>query len=65
MDSTVTSNGNIFFVCILSLWYAQVVLATLSRLMAKKTEEPILHVKGWVNGQVAIEVVRSYSRMHW
>ena len=25
------------------------VLATLSRLMAEKMEEPILHVKGWVN----------------
>ena len=57
MDSTVTSNGNIFFVCILSLWYAQVVLATFSRLVAEKTEEPILHIKGWVNGQVTIAVV--------
>ena len=31
---------------------AQVVLATLSGLMAAKTEEPILHVKGWANGGI-------------
>ena len=33
--------------------------------MAEKMEEPILHVKGWVNGQVEIAVVRLYYRMHW
>ena len=42
---------------------AQVVLATLSQLMDKKTEESIFHVKGWVNGWIKIAVVRYYSRM--
>ena len=55
----------IFFVCLLSLWDAQVILYTLSRLMVAKTEEPILHVKGLVKFQFAISVVRSYSRIHW
>ena len=41
----------------------QVVLATLSRFMAAKMDEPILHVKGWVNGRIAITVTRSYSRV--
>ena len=54
----------IFFVCLLSLWDAQVVLATLSRLMAAKTEEPIFHVGGRFNSQVVIVVVRSYSWIH-
>ena len=42
---------------------ALVVLANLSRLMAAKPEEPISHVCGWVNGRIAITVVRSYSHM--
>ena len=42
---------------------AQVVLTTLSQLMAPKTEEQILHVKSWVNGQIAIAVARLYSPM--
>ena len=42
---------------------AQFVLATLSSIMAAKTEEPIFHVKGWVNFQIAITVTRLYSRM--
>ena len=54
-----------FFVILLILWDAQVILATLIRLMATKMEEPILHVEGWVNGQVEIEVVRLYSWMHY
>ena len=54
----------IFFVFLLSLWDAQVVLATLSRLMVAKTEEPIFHVRGWINSQVVIVAVRSYSWMH-
>ena len=33
---------------------AQVVLATLSWLMAAKMDESILHVNGWVNGRIAI-----------
>ena len=37
----------------------QVVLDTLSRLTATKTEEPISHVKGWVNGQIKITDARS------
>ena len=38
---------------------AQVVLATLIRLMAAKTEETISHVKCWVNVWVEIAVARS------
>ena len=33
-----------------------VILTTLSQLMAKKIEEPISHVRFWVNGRVAIVV---------
>ena len=42
---------------------ALVVLADLSRLMAAKMEELILHVHGWINGHIAVAVVRSYSCM--
>ena len=42
---------------------AQVILATLSRLMAVKMEEPISYLKGWVNDQITIAVARSYSQM--
>ena len=42
---------------------AQVVLVTSSRLIAAKTEEPILHVKGWVNGWITIVVARLYYWM--
>ena len=41
----------------------QAILATLSQLMATKTEEPILNIKGWVSGQTAIAVTRLYSQM--
>ena len=40
-----------------------VVLATLSRLMAAKLDEPISHVTGWVNGLIKIAVASSYSRL--
>ena len=40
---------------------AQVLLVTLSRLVATKMEEPILHVKSWVTVQIIIVVVKSYS----
>ena len=42
---------------------ALVVLTNLSRLMVEKLEEPISHVRGWVNGRIAVAVARSYSRM--
>ena len=42
---------------------ALVVLSKLSRVMAEKREEPLLQVRGWVNSQIAITVVRSDSRM--
>ena len=42
---------------------SKVLLVTLSILMDAKMEEPISHVKGWVNGQIAITAARSYSRM--
>ena len=31
--------------------------------MAEKTYKPILHVRGWINGRIAITVFRLYSRM--
>ena len=40
-----------------------VVLANMSRLMAAKMDEPISHVRGWVNGPIVIVVARSYSGM--
>ena len=40
-----------------------VVLVNLSQLMAGKTDEPILHVWGWVNYRMAIVVGISYSQM--
>ena len=39
---------------------AQLSPTTLSRLMVVKTEEPILHVKGWDNVRIAIVVVALY-----
>ena len=41
---------------------SQFVLANLSSLMAAKMEEPIFHIKGWVNNHIAIEVARSFSQ---
>ena len=38
---------------------AQVLSATLSRLMAGKMEESISYVEGWVNGQITIAFARS------
>ena len=38
---------------------AQVLLVTLTQLMAAKMEEPISHVNGWVNGRIKITTVRS------
>ena len=40
-----------------------VVFSTLSRVMAVKMDEPVLHVTGWVNFRIAISVARSYSRL--
>ena len=64
MDGTSTRNGNIFLRSYYQLMgvlgkEAQVVLATLSRLVAAKMEEPISHVKGWVNSQISTSVSRS------
>ena len=42
---------------------ALVVLVQLSRTMAAKREEPIFQVRGWVNGQIANAVAKSYSCM--
>ena len=39
---------------------AQVVLATLSRLMATKIDKPIPHVKGWFNVMISITAMRFY-----
>ena len=38
-----------------------VVLSELSQVMAEKREEPLLQVRGWVNGSITIAVARSYS----
>ena len=40
-----------------------VVLYNLSQLMAEEIDEPIFPVRGWINGWIAIAVVRSYYRM--
>ena len=40
-----------------------VVLANLIPIMAEKMEEPILHVRGWINGRITITVAILYSRM--
>ena len=42
---------------------ALVVLQNLSILMSAKLEERILHVRGWVNSQIVIVVLRYYYRM--
>ena len=42
---------------------SQIVLATLSQLMAAKMEEPILHINGWVNGRIVIAIARLYYWM--
>ena len=42
---------------------ALVVLTNLIRLMAEKLKKPLSHVRGWVNGRIAITVARSYSCM--
>ena len=39
-----------------------VVLVNLSRLVAAKMDEPILHVRDWINGRIAVAVVMSYSQ---
>ena len=42
---------------------ALAVLTNLSRLMAEKMDETILHVRGWINGRIVIVVASSYSRI--
>ena len=37
---------------------SQVRIATLSSFMAAEMEEPILYIKGWVNGRIVITVAR-------
>ena len=41
---------------------AQVLLNQSSGLMTEKLEEPISHMRGWVNGKIVIAVTRSHSR---
>ena len=38
---------------------ALVVLANLIQIMLEKMDEPILQVRGWINGQIAIVVSKS------
>ena len=40
---------------------ALVLISKLSLVVAEKREEPVLKVRGWVNGLITIVVVRSYS----
>ena len=42
---------------------ALVVISQLSPVMAEKMEEPILQVRGWVNGKIVIAVAMSYSQI--
>ena len=42
---------------------ALVVLMNLSQIMAAKIEEPILHMSGWINFQITINIARLYSHM--
>ena len=42
---------------------ALVLMSQLSQFMAEKMEEPLLQVQGWVNGQIVIDIARSYSQM--
>ena len=42
---------------------ALVVLTSFSRLMAKKIEEPLSHIRGWVNGRIVIAIARLYYRI--
>ena len=42
---------------------ALALLADLSRIVAAKMDEPILHMWGWINSQIEIVVAISYSCM--
>ena len=42
---------------------AQFVLTTLSRIMAAKMNEPILHVKSWVNSRIETMFIRWYPQV--
>ena len=42
---------------------ALVVRTQLIRTIIEKIDEPILHVRGWIKGQITITVARSYSHM--
>ena len=63
MVRTATSKRNFFSPFFLSIYgmlgrEALVVLANLSELMAAKIDEPIFHMRGWINGRIAITVAR-------
>ena len=42
---------------------ALIALVKLSQIMSAKMNKTVLHVRGWINGQIAIDVARFYSRM--
>ena len=42
---------------------ALVIVANLIRLMAAKINEPISHMRGWINVWISIAAVRLYSRI--
>ena len=66
MVSTVTTNGFSLFVLSVDGMLGReslILLYQFSQAMAKKREQPLSQVWGWVNGHIAIIVVRSCSRM--
>ena len=68
MASTVTINANIYLHLFFMLMAYQVgkpwwYLRNLSRIMAEKMEEPILHVGSWINCRIAIAVGKYYPRI--
>ena len=61
-----TNNGKyLFFISVNDMLGKEVlvVIVNFSRLMAEKMKEPILHVRGWVVGQITIVVAILYSYM--
>ena len=67
MVSTAISNTNtfLFVLSVNDMLGNEVmfVLKNLSGIMAAKMDEPISHVRGWINIQIAILVTSSYSQI--
>ena len=67
MVSTVMRNGkNSWFVLSVDGMLgkeAQVLLKQLSQIMVEKMEEPVSHMRGWIDRKVVIAVTRFYSHI--